>query len=290
MLFRGTYTAVPTPFDEKGNLDFDALERILQRQIEAGVDGIVLNGCTGESPLLSDDETREVIYRTVSAVDGRLSVVVGTGRNTTAETVSLSLLAQELGADAVMVITPSQVKPTQAGLRLHYLEVAEALDIPLLIYHIPGRTAARLASDTVAELARHPNIAAVKEASGSVEQVQDVLARCDITVLSGDDSLTLAMMALGAKGVVSVASNVAPRAVKQMVDFALQGDFENARRLNYILLPLFRALFAETNPIPLKAALELMGVAGGAVRPPLTRASAETVAELRVVLEDLKLL
>ncbi len=287
MNFAGTYTAIITPFNDDFSLDFNALEKVINRQIKAKVSGIVLNGCTGEAPLLSLDETRELIFRASRICDNRIPLIVGTGRNTTSETISLSLLAQELGASAVMVIAPSAIKPTQSGLILHYTEVADALEIPVMIYHIPGRTCAKMTPETIAELAKHPRINALKEASAAIEIVPEVISRCNITVLSGDDPLTLPMMALGAKGVVSVTSNAAPEQVVQMVNFALTGDFEKARALHYRLLPLFKALFLETNPIPVKAAAEILGLASHRPRPPLTPAKKDTFDQVRIALSDL---
>jgi len=287
--FVGTFTALVTPFDEAGGIDFAALEVLIERQISAGVSGIVVNGCTGEAALLELDEIRNLFFHTVKIVDRRIAVIAGTGRNTTYETVSLSAFAQEVGADAVMVILPTQTKPTQSGLISHYTAVADEIEIPLIIYNIPGRTAAKIDVATIVELSKHPQIAAVKEATGTVEYVPEMRSKCSISILSGDDALTLGMMAYGASGVVSVASNVAPSHVKSMVDAAIAGDFEKAREIHFTLMPLIKALFRESNPIPVKAAMFLLGQCSERLRLPLTSARNETIQELRGTIKALGL-
>ena len=290
MEFKGTYTAIVTPFNQDGTIDYPAYEILLDKQVYSEISGIVVCGCTGESPLLGGEETKELIYQTVKLSENKIKVIAGTGKNTTAETISESLFAQEIGADALMIITPSQTKPTQEGLFQHYIAVADAVEIPIMIYNIPGRTCATMTPGTIARLACHPNIAAIKEASQSVDAAQAIMSSCDITLLSGDDALALPLIALGAKGVVSVTANIIPVAVKQLIDYSLVGDFENARKTHFDLLPLFRALFIETNPIPVKAALEILGFASGTPRLPLLPATPKTHELLRLVMADLVIL
>ncbi len=288
MKVQGAYTALITPFTEEGRIDYASFEKLLQRQALAEISGVVVNGCTGEAGLLNDEETKELIYQAVRISNGSVPVIAGTGRNSTDDTITMCQFAQEIGADALMVITPTQVKPTQAGLVQHYMAVADSVEIPVMIYHIPGRTCSFINPETVAILSTHPNIAAIKEASCKLEQVEDIARLCDITILSGDDASTLPFLALGAKGVVSVAANVAPTAVRELVNFALGGHFDRARALHFELLPLFRALFLESNPIPVKALLELMGHASKRVRPPLTEATPRTIDQLRVIMDSLQ--
>ena len=290
MDFKGTYTAIITPFNQKGSIDYTVFENLLEKQFYSEVSGIVVNGCTGEAPLLNGEETKELIYQTVRLSENKAKVIAGTGKNTTADTIAESLFAPAIGADAIMVITPSQTKPTQDGLFQHYMSVADAVEIPIMIYNIPGRTCAKMTSDTIARLSCHPNIVAIKEASQSVTIAQEIMSSCDITLLSGDDALALPLIALGAKGVVSVTANIIPVAVKQLVDYALSGDFVNARKTHFDLLPLFKALFVETNPIPVKAALEILGNASGTPRLPLLPATSKTYELLRLVMADLVIL
>ena len=286
MEFKGTFTAIITPFNQEGKIDYSAYEDLLEKQIYSEISGIVVAGCTGEAPLLNGEESRELIYQTVRLSDQKTNVIAGTGRNTTSDTISECLFAQEIGVDALMVITPSQSKPTQEGLLRHYLEIADAVEIPIMIYNIPGRTAAHLTTDTIARMSGHPRIVAIKEASGSVPFAQAIMASSDITLLSGDDALALPLIALGAKGLVSVTANIVPVAIKQLIDYCLSGDFENARKTHFDLVPLFNALFSETNPIPVKAALEILGLASGTPRLPLMPATQKTREMLRLVLAD----
>jgi 4-hydroxy-tetrahydrodipicolinate synthase len=272
--FHGTYTALVTPFRD-GEVDEPALRATIRDQIAAGVDGVVPCGSTGESATLSHVEHERVIAATVDEVGGRVKVIAGTGSNNTAEAARLTKFAREAGADAALMISPYYNKPTQTGLVRHYAAVYEAAELPIVVYNIPGRTGSNMLPETVAEMAANPGIVGIKEASGSLDQVSRLIHLVAplgdrFTVLSGDDSLTLPMMAVGAAGVISTTSNVVPGRVVELVRAAAAGDFAAARRVHYELVPLFEALFLETNPIPLKAAMAMLGKMTGDVRLPLT--------------------
>lgn len=258
MQLQGCYTAIVTPFRD-GEVDFDAFGRLIEGQLEAGIDGLVPVGTTGESPTVNFDEHMKIIDFVLQRVNGRCPVIVGSGGNSTAEAIELTKHAAAAGADASLQVTPYYNKPTAEGLYRHFLTVAEAAGIPVVLYNVPGRTGREIPVDVIARLAPHPLVVAVKEAGGSVDRVSAIRSTCDITVLSGDDSLTLPMMSLGAQGVISVASNVVPEPVIRMVHAALAGDWDAARELHYRLYPFFCGLFVETNPIPVKAALAMLG-------------------------------
>jgi 4-hydroxy-tetrahydrodipicolinate synthase len=287
-MFKGSMVALATPF-KNGAVDEARVSELVELQIEKGTDAICPCGCTGEAATLSHDEQIRVIEITVEAVAGRAKVIAGTGSNSTAEAVALTRRAKQAGADGALMITPYYNKPTQQGLVMHYKEAA-AVGLPVMLYNVPSRTGVHMAPETVAALSKVENIAAIKEASGSVDQVSAILNLCDINVLSGDDSLTLPMLAVGAKGVVSVAANVAPAEIKAMIDDFNEGNIEEAQRIHYQLLPLFKVLFCETNPIPVKRALSMMGLIENELRPPLIPLSAENEPKLKAVLEELGLL
>ncbi len=273
-MFEGTYTALVTPFRD-GEIDEPALMALIADQLAAGVDGLVPCGSTGESATMDHAEHERVIEMTVAAVDGRCKVIAGTGSNNTREACKLTAFAARAGADAALLISPYYNKPTQQGHIDHYRAVADAADLPLIVYNIPGRTGVNMLPDTIAAMAESPNIAGVKEASGDLDQVSRIIAATDddFEVLSGDDSLTLPMMAVGASGVISVTSNLVPVRFAEMVSAAAAGDFATARVIHHELLALMGALFCETNPIPIKAAMSIAGLAGGMtdeVRLPLT--------------------
>ena len=268
MELAGCFTAIVTPF-RAGAVDWNALGRLVELQIEAGITGIVPVGTTGESPTLDFDEHRKVIEFVAERVDHRCLVIAGTGGNSTAEAVELTRHAAAIGVDATLQVTPYYNKPTPEGLYRHFAMVADKGGLPVILYNVPGRTAREIPIEVIQRLAGHPLVAAVKEAGGSVDRVSATLADTDITILSGDDSLTLPMMAVGAKGVISVASNVVPAKVCELVQAALDGDFERARSLHFLLYPLFRDLFIETNPIPVKAALAHLGLIAEEYRLPL---------------------
>lgn len=286
MTFEGTYTALVTPFNGDGSVDYDRFRSLIDRQAEAGVAGIVPVGTTGESPTLTYEEHRRVVETAVEAARGRIQVIAGTGANSTAEALELTRHAKDTGADATLQITPYYNKPSQEGLYRHFSAVAE-LGLPVVLYNVPGRTSREIAIDTVVRLSELPGVAALKEAGGSVDRVSDILSRCDILVLSGDDSLTLPMMSVGARGVISVASNVVPAAVADMTRLALDGSWDQAREAHLRLYRLFRDLFIDTNPIPVKAALAMMGLAEEVYRLPLCSMGDDLKATLRETLQAL---
>jgi 4-hydroxy-tetrahydrodipicolinate synthase len=287
-MFKGAITALVTPMKD-GMLDEEKLRNLVDFQINNGVSALVPCGTTGEAATLSYEEHMRVIEIVVEQANKRVPVIAGTGSNSTHETIYLTEFAKKVGCDAALVVTPYYNKPTQKGLYEHFKAVAEAVDIPIVLYNVPGRTAVNMLPDTVIKLSKIKNIVAVKEASGSLDQASEIIAGVDpeFDVLSGDDSLTLPMMALGAKGVISVASNIMPKEVSQMVDFWLKGDIESARKLHLKLFPLFKGIFIETNPIPVKKALYLMGIIENDIRLPLVEMTPEGTEKLRKILLDL---
>lgn len=280
--FGEVLTAMITPFGSDGSVDFDAVDRLAKYLVTHGSDGIVVTGTTGESPTLSNDEKRALYSAVVAAVGERARVIAGTGTYNTAESVELSKAAADLGCHGIMAVTPYYSKPGQAGLLAHFTTIADATDLPLLVYNIPGRTSRLIEVETLAEMAGHPNIVATKDAVMDVDFTTKtrLAAPADFAIYSGQDSYTIPMMAVGAVGVVSVASHVIGRQVKASVAAANRGDFVDARRLHLGMADTFYALFTETNPAPVKAALnELWGSVGG-VRLPLTEASAHSTQQL----------
>ena len=290
-MFHGAIVATVTPF-RNGKLDTAALRKLVEFQIRNGTSGIVPCGTTGESATLSHEEHRQVIDLVVEAVDGRVPVIAGTGSNNTKEAVALTRYAKKAGADAALVITPYYNKPTQKGLVAHFTEVAAADDIPLVLYNVPGRTGVNMTAETVARLSEVRNIVGVKEASGNLAQICDILAMTPRTfcVLSGDDGLYFPMLALGAKGVISVVSNVAPRLMADLYDAFALGQVARAREIHFRLWPLMQALFIETNPIPAKTALAMMGKIREEFRLPLCAMSDGNRKALAKVLAGLKIL
>lgn len=288
MKFAGTYTALVTPFLPTGEVDYPRVEALIEAQIAAGVTGVLPVATTGECPTLSPREHADLIRRCIEIVDHRVQVIAGAGANSTEEALFLTREAIAAGADATLQVTPYYNKPTQPGLLRHFSAVADIG--PVMLYNVPGRTGAEIAVETVAELAKHPNVVCIKEAGGRVDRVSRIRSLCDIAILSGDDSLTLPMMSLGATGVVSVASNVAPRLVVDMVNAALEGRWEDARALHYRLYPLFTDLFLESNPIPAKAAMEMLGFGPAVYRLPLCEMSAAPREKLRATLRKVGLL
>ncbi|CCQ32977.1 dihydrodipicolinate synthase [Halorhabdus tiamatea SARL4B] len=278
-----------TPFEEDERIDFDQLRANARRLEAAGVDGVVPVGSTGESATLSHDEHVEVIEAVADAVVD-VPVIAGSGSNNTREALSLSRRASDAGADALLLISPYYNKPEQRGLREHYLTIADEIDLPQIVYNVPSRTGRNIDPDTAVELADHENIRAFKAASGDLGQISEIVERTreyDFTVLSGDDALTLPMLSIGASGAISVVANVEPVRTCAMVGAALAGDFERARELHHELGPLARALFVETNPIPVKEAMAIRGHGSPELRSPLTRLSEEHRTHLRDVLDDL---
>ncbi|OGV51003.1 MAG: 4-hydroxy-tetrahydrodipicolinate synthase [Lentisphaerae bacterium GWF2_44_16] len=256
MQLKGVFTAIVTPFT-KGEVDYEKLKELVNFQIEAGVDGIVPVGTTGESPTLTVEEHCKVIETVIETAEKRCTVIAGTGANSTLEAIELTLEAMKSGADASLQVTPYYNKPTQEGLYRHFSIIAEKTGLPIVLYNVPGRAGVPINVDTIARLSKVQNIVAVKEAGGSAERVSAILDICDITVLSGDDSLTIPMMSVGATGIISVASNIIPAEVKAMVDAFASGDIVKARQLHMKYYCLFRDLFIETNPIPVKEAMAL---------------------------------
>jgi 4-hydroxy-tetrahydrodipicolinate synthase len=291
IMFEGTYTALVTPFRE-GEVDYPALGKLVERQIKAGIDGVVPCGSTGESATLSHDEHERVIAFVIEKAQKRIKVIAGTGSNSTRESVRLTKFAKEHGADGSLLIAPYYNKPTQEGLYAHYAAIAEAVELPQLVYNIPGRSAVNIAPETMARLAQLTNIVGVKEASGSLDQVSRTVELCGprFTVLAGDDTLTLPIMAVGGRGVIAVLSNVMPEGLVALVKAANAGDFVTARELHYKMLPVMRALGLETNPIPVKAALAALGQIENELRLPLTPATQATVDKIKSTLVATKLM
>jgi 4-hydroxy-tetrahydrodipicolinate synthase len=284
--FTGTITALITPFRD-GKLDLPALERHVEAQIAAGVDGLVPCGTTGESPTLSHDEAEQVIACVVKTAAGRVPVIAGTGSYATADAVKKSQRAADLGADGLLVVSPYYNRPTQAGLLAHFAAVARATPLPIMLYNIPGRCGVEISVATIAQLAREcATIVSVKHATGRVDDASDLMAASDIQVVSGDDPITWPLMATGAIGVVSVMSNLVPAAIKRLTSAALAGDFATAREQHRRLWPLTRGLLSlETNPIPIKTALALRGVCAEEFRLPMCPLAAENRAKLTTLLE-----
>lgn len=271
-MFSGSIVAIVTPMRADGAVDFDALDRLVDFHVDNGTDGIVAVGTTGESATLDVQEHIDVVRRVIERSAKRLPVIAGTGANSTAEAIHLTRLAKEAGADACLLVTPYYNKPTQEGLYRHYRAVAEAVDIPLILYNVPGRTACDMKPATVARLTEIRNIVGLKEASGSLERNKELrdLVGNKLCLLSGDDDIAVESTLNGFRGVISVTANVVPRQVRAAIAAALEGDAERARRLNETLVPLHRALFLESNPIPVKWALARLGLISDGIRLPLT--------------------
>jgi len=286
MMFSGSLVAIVTPFNN-GKFDETAYAELIEFQIANGTHGIVPCGTTGESATLSPHEHERVVALTVEIVHRRVKVIAGTGSNSTDEAITFTKHAKDAGADGALLITPYYNKPMQEGLFQHYSAVAKASDIPLVLYNIPSRTGVNMAPETIARLSDISSIVAIKEGSGSLSQVSAIIEQCGekMTVLAGDDPLTLPMMAIGAKGVITVTANVAPADMANMVNLAIKGNYEEARTLHYKLTPLFTALFYETNPIPVKAALSKMGKLRNELRLPMTPISPQNQDKLFQVMK-----
>ncbi len=291
-MFQGTYTALVTPFDND-RIDEGAFERLIESQIEGGITGIVPVGTTGESPTLNHEEHLKVIELAVRFARGRCKVIAGTGSNATAEAVELTVAAEKLGIDATLSVAPYYNKPSQEGVFRHYKAIADVASRPIILYSIPGRCGIEISVETCARLATEcKNIVAIKEAGGAVERVSALRAvlPADFEILSGDDAMTLPFISVGAVGVISVASNVLPRAVGDLVKVALAGDFKDARRRHFELYPLFKDLFIEANPVPTKHTLALLGQMKPDVRLPLCELTSTSAAKLESTLRHLQLL
>ncbi|MFQ5803099.1 MAG: 4-hydroxy-tetrahydrodipicolinate synthase [Candidatus Methylomirabilales bacterium] len=289
--FQGSMVAMVTPFRD-GRVDEAKIRELVEFHVKNGTDGIIPCGTTGESPTLSHDEHNKVVEATIKAAGGRVPVVAGTGSNSTAEAIELTDHAKKAGADGVLMVCPYYNKPTQNGLIAHYKAVAERVDIPIILYNIPGRTGVNMLPETVATLAVLPNIVGIKEASGSLDQMTDVIHRCGdrITVVSGDDSLTLPLMSVGGKGVISVIANIIPRETAEMSRAALNGDWKRAKEIHLRMFPLGKAMFYETNPIPVKTAMQLLGRLNGELRLPLAPMSQPNREKLEKALKAYGLL
>jgi 4-hydroxy-tetrahydrodipicolinate synthase len=288
MKLRGTYTALVTPFRD-GAIDEDALKFFLEFQVREGIDGVIPCGTTGEASTLSYEEHERVIALTVKWAGDRVPVIAGTGSNSTRETIELTEIAKKLGAHMALIVAPYYNRPTQAGLYNHFKQIAEEVDIPLILYNIPSRTGVNMLPDLVARLALIPNIAGIKEASGSVQQTADIyrLTKGEFPILSGDDNLFLPTMSVGATGVISVVSNILPARMKALGDaFLEEKDPEKARDLHVWLMPFFHGLFIETNPVPVKEALYHMGMIEKGVRPPLCDLTEQNSGYLKGLLKE----
>ncbi|RKS81963.1 dihydrodipicolinate synthase [Haloarcula quadrata] len=288
--FHGVFPAMCTPFHQDGSIDFETLRDDAQRLESAGVDGLVPVGSTGESATLSHDEHIEVVEAVIDAVDD-VPVIAGSGSNNTKEALELSRRSAEAGADALLLISPYYNKPEQQGFIDHYTTLADAVDLPQIVYNVPSRTGQNIEPDTAAELASHPNIRAYKAASGDMNQISEIIERTrdeDFAVLSGDDGMTLPMLSVGGTGCISVSANIEPERTCAMVGAALSGDFERAQAIHHELGPLFRAMFVETNPIPVKEAMRIRDYGPAHLRSPLTRLSDEHLDHLRDVLATLE--
>jgi len=296
--FRGAFTALITPMTDSGEVDYDGFRRLIEFQIGEGIDGIVPLGTTGETPTLTEDEEEKLVGVAVEAVKGRIPVVVGTGSNDTKYMVKYTERAKRLGADAAMVVTPYYNKPNDDGLFRHF-EAAAAVGIPIIVYNIGSRTGRNIQTPLLEKISRLPNIVGVKEASGDIGQMGDVLRDVAaprkaegkvFTVMSGDDAMTLPLAALGGDGIISVIANIVPAKVKALASACLAGDFDKARQIHFELLPLIKAAFIETNPVPVKQAAVWLGLPSGPTRLPLGKLSQASEAVLKKAMTDLGLL
>ena len=286
--FRGAFVAIVTPFID-GKVDEKGLTDLIEFQIENGTNGIVPCGTTGESATMTHEEHHLVVELTIKTVNGRVPVLAGTGSNSTDESIKLTRHAKEAGADGALLITPYYNKPSQEGLYQHFKAVAEAVDIPIILYNVPSRTSINMLPETVARCAAIKNIVGIKEATGSLNQISEVIRLCpdDFSVLSGDDFTCMPQVAVGGAGVISVTSNVAPKDMATMMDAALAGDFDTARKLHYKLFPLMQAMFIDTNPVPAKTTLHLMGkITSSAPRLPLYQMNETTLEKIKKVIAE----
>ena len=287
-MFSGAMTAMVTPFRE-GRLDEARLKEQVEHQIKHGIDALVPVGTTGESPTVDFKEHARVIELTVEFARGRVPVIPGTGGNATTEAIELHQIAKRAGATACLSVNPYYNKPTQEGLYRHFMTLADRVDLPIVLYNIPGRTNVTMSAQTVARLNAHKNIVAIKEATGSLDMATEIMSVCDITVVSGDDSLTLPLMSIGATGVISVASNLIPGEIKKLTTAAAAGDFAAAAKQHHRLFPLVKSLFLDGNPVGVKYAMTLLGLNGGELRLPLWEASEATKQAIRAEVEKLGL-
>ena len=290
-MFAGAMVALVTPFRD-GKIDYDTLDDLIEFQLKNGIDAIVPVGTTGESPTVTTEEHKKLIEHIVKTVAGQTLVIAGTGSNSTAEAIDLTAFAKKVGADATLQVCPYYNKPTQDGFMQHFSVIAQEVDLPIILYNIPGRCGGPgLTPETVEQLAKVENIVAIKEATGSLDMASEIANRCDLTILSGDDSLTLPLASVGAKGVISVVANIIPNDVKALTDLILEGDFVSARKWHNKLFALSKNMLSlATNPIPIKAAMEMLGMASEEMRLPMTPLRPELKAKLRNALKDYGLL
>jgi 4-hydroxy-tetrahydrodipicolinate synthase len=289
-MFTGAMVALITPFQD-GEIDFRTLDELIDFQLENGIDAIVPVGTTGESPTLSHEEHKKVIERVVKAVGGKVPVIAGAGSNSTAEAIELTAFSKKVGADATLQVCPYYNKPTQEGFYQHFKVIAEEVDLPIVLYNIPGRCGAGLTPETIERLAKIENIVAIKEATGSLDQASEIASRCDLTIISGDDSLTLPIASVGGKGVISVVANIVPTDVKAMTDLILEGDLVSARQWHNKLFVLCRNLLGlATNPIPIKAAMSMLNMAPEEMRLPMVPMEESKKIILKQTLKDYGLL
>lgn len=289
-MYNGVFTALITPFTSSGDIDWSTLDRLVKDQLAKGISGLVPVGTTGESPTLSHEENLQVVERVIKLVDGKVPVIAGTGSNCTDEAVRMTRKAKELGADASLQVAPYYNKPNQEGLYRHFSTIADKVDLPMVVYNIKGRSGINVETSTLMRLAAHPNVVAVKEASGDISQMMDVLAQrpANFSVLSGDDSLTMPLCMLGGNGVISVSSNILPEKMEELVQACLKGEAEKARTLHYALLPFFHAMGLDTNPIPVKTTMALAGIVEDSFRLPLCAPSSTVKEKLEQIIEDYK--
>jgi len=289
-MFTGAMVALVTPFQD-GEIDFRTLDELIDFHLESGIDGIVPVGTTGESPTLTHSEHKKVIERVVKAVGGEVPVIAGAGSNSTAEAIELAAFSKKVGADATLQVDPYYNKPTQEGFYQHFKAIAEEVDLPIVLYDIPGRCGAGMTPDTIVRLSKIENIVALKEATGSMDHASQVATQCDMTILSGDDSLTLPIASIGGKGVISVVANIVPADVKAMTDLILAGDLGSARKWHNKLFALCKNLLTmATNPIPIKAAMSMLNLASEEMRLPLVPMEQNKKVVLKQILKDYGLL
>jgi 4-hydroxy-tetrahydrodipicolinate synthase len=289
-MFTGAMVALVTPFDG-GEVNFETLDELIEFQLDNGIDAIVPVGTTGECPTLSHEEHKQVIEHVVKRVGGATRVIAGAGSNSTAEAIELTAFAKKVGADATLQVCPYYNKPTQEGFYQHFKAIADEVDLPMVLYNIPGRCGAGLTPETIARLAEIDNIVAIKEATGSLDQASEIAMRCDITIISGDDSLTLPLASVGAKGVISVVANIVPADVKAMTDLILEGDLVSARQWHRKLFALSKNMLTlATNPIPIKAAMAMLEMCSEELRLPMTPLEDSKKDSLRKTLKDYGLL
>ncbi|MDP6624928.1 MAG: 4-hydroxy-tetrahydrodipicolinate synthase [Nitrospinota bacterium] len=286
-MFQGSFVALVTPF-KNGKIDEEALKNIIEFQVSNGTNGIVPCGTTGESATLSVEEHNQVVEITVQAVNGRIPVIAGSGSNSTGEAIKLTRHAKEVGANAALHITPYYNKPTQEGLYQHFKKIAGEVDIPIILYNVPGRTSVNMLPETTARLAEIKNIVGIKEATGNLQQISETIKLCgdNFSVISGDDANTLPIIAAGGNGVISVTANIAPEKISALCKSCLEGNFSDARKLHYELLDLNNIMFIETSPVPVKTSLSLMGKITGELRLPLTSLSESSLSKLKILLKQ----